>query len=71
MKRRLAVVGAVIVAGLLIAALVFLVIRGPGRAPETWHTAFEMYLAHKDETIGAARGPITSHRAPDPTVFDA
>ena len=71
MKRRLAVVVAVLVAGLLVAALVFPVTRGPGRAPETWKSALEMYLVHENESVGEALGTVTAHSAPIPTVFDA
>jgi len=70
MKRRLAAMSVVLVAGLLLAALVFLVMRGPGRAPETWQTALEMYLAYKDETVGETWVPAGTQKATAPTVFD-
>lgn len=70
MKRRLAATGALLVAGLLLAAVIVLVMRGPGRAPESWQIALETYLAHKDETAGETWVPAGTQRATAPTVFD-
>jgi len=70
MKRRMAAMSVVLVAGLLLAALVFLVVRGPGRAPESWQTALEMYLAYKDETAGETWLPAGTQQSAVSTVFD-
>jgi hypothetical protein len=70
MKRRLAAMSVVLVVGLLLAALVFLVVRGPGRAPERWQTALETYLAHKDETAGETWVLAATQQATAPSVFD-
>jgi hypothetical protein len=60
----------VLVAGLLLAALIFLVVRGPGRAPESRRTALETYLVYKDETVGETWVLAGAQQATAPTVFD-
>ncbi len=69
MKRLILMIGAVVVGAGLMAALLFSVLRGPGRAPTDWRTTLERYLDFTAETVGGRATVVESVKADQPAKF--